>query len=619
MLRSLVGSEMCIRDRFGLGGNLSVGLYSYEDLSFLNNISYVGSLSVTFYDAPFNQNVEIFTNLIEVGGRIDVRMDYADFDSYEFTPYQIPDGVDPSTVNSRNFSDFGGPDLNIYAGINLYNSFSSLTRCEDLVFTISGYSSSTYLRRFPATFLDSDGVEHPLIYSTPGTSQVNQTISFAFEDINLPNLITARSIEFNKSAYFLNAWYFAGSFTAPNLTTITKDCVLQAKTKYNASTSVYIPNVAHLGASGTSCLVIADNVNLESLSSTYTHITTKIWAYDDLTMNNLTNCGSLDIYEPSDNLNFLSNLNTCRTLQIRGSKSNFDGLINANPSISSFFMTISDEALESNGYEALGCLPNPGLDSTIRGLLSAQHGFYLALWDEAYPNGKENCTEFTPPPTPVDRTPDSFNFTNLTNQNLDEFVDSEIIQLSGFERPLDVRVVSGSETYISVNYADFTSTQQFVDSGDYIQIRTKTPENHGESTSVFVGIGNTSTTWGVSTVDNQGPVVVNPIGDQILFIGDDVDIDVTNVFTDADGHDLTLSVLNLPGRLELLNGHIVGKLSLSDIGEYKRPYILADDGHGGKGIDRFTIFVYPHRLESPNGKQFNLIVDEDGNIGTEEQ
>ena len=80
-----------------------------------------------------------------------------------------------------------------------------------------------------------------------------------------------------------------------------------------------------------------------------------------------------------------------------------------------------------------------------------------------------------------------------------------------------------------------------------------------------------------------------------------------------------MSVLNLPGRLELLNGHIVGKLSLSDIGEYKRPYILADDGHGGKGIDRFTIFVYPHRLESPNGKQFNLIVDEDGNIGTEEQ
>ena len=197
-------------------------------------------------------------------------------------------------------------------------------------------------------------------------------------------------------------------------------------------------------------------------------------------------------------------------------------------------------------------------------------------------------------------------------------VESNIVQVTGFERPIDVRVVGGLNTKLSVNYAEFTDEPQFVDDGDYLQIQTEIPDFYGFSFNVFVGIGGTSAQWQISTTDNQGPTVDNPLPDLDLTVGDVVYIPLADVFEDPEGHTLYYNLHRAPQSLSIQDGVIVGELTLNDVGQYS-VFLEAKDGLGGGSFDRFTITVSPNTLRSPGGRKYEMIVDDEGNLGTEEK
>ena len=250
--------------------------------------------------------------------------------------------------------------------------------------------------------------------------------------------------------------------------------------------------------------------------------------------------------------------------------------------------TIVTSPSSSIGLDDFGCVWNTS--STISNALADSSPFYYSLFQATYPNGRTDCE--TPIATP-DVTPDPFNFNSSTGQELNTLVESDAVTLSGFEGSLPVTLVGGLSTQARKNGGEW-STSLSVSDGDTLQIRSTTPNAHDASNSVFVRVGLTFSNWLLSTSENNTPVVANPLEDISIDVDQILNVDVSNVFTDADGHELSYSLVGAPSSLSIVDNSIVGKVDLNDIGTY--PVALeAGDGIGGIGVDFFILEVKPEK------------------------
>ena len=258
-----------------------------------------------------------------------------------------------------------------------------------------------------------------------------------------------------------------------------------------------------------------------------------------------------------------------------------------------FSDALSQSALEEHSYGLFGCLFNSDRDSKFRTAFFRDYSFYIALWDNAYPEGNPDCATTSTPITPADLNPDQFSFVSNTSLDPNTQVLSNTVTLEGFDDSLDVTLIGGINTTVSVNGGAFTETAS-VTSGDTLQIRTTSPNDYDVSTSIFVGVGGTNTIWIVSTAENQGPIVANPLEDFQVEVDDIVNIDITNVFTDPEDHDLTYKLEGAPKSLSLedVDGvvSIKGTLTLDDIGAYNA-HIIATDTENASAIDYFKFKV----------------------------
>ena len=97
----------------------------------------------------------------------------------------------------------------------------------------------------------------------------------------------------------------------------------------------------------------------------------------------------------------------------------------------------------------------------------------------------------------------------------------------------------------------------------------------------------------VATVDirtNQAPRVVKEIGTQAVYRLDRFDLDVSRVFSDADGDSLELSADGLPASLQLSEGRVQGTPEEDEVGSYEVT-LTARDGWGGSEQTSFTLRV----------------------------
>ena len=107
------------------------------------------------------------------------------------------------------------------------------------------------------------------------------------------------------------------------------------------------------------------------------------------------------------------------------------------------------------------------------------------------------------------------------------------------------------------------------------------------------------------TVENTPPTVVNPIGSKTLEVEGTESIDISNVFSDPDGHDLTfitnsaapsVATAVLSGTMLIITGKSVGTVMIT---------LTADDSNGDTVDDTFEVTVVntPPTVDNPIGKQ----------------
>lgn len=301
----------------------------------------------------------------------------------------------------------------------------------------------------------------------------------------------------------------------------------------------------------------------------------------------------------------LTSTSLVETLFING---NSIGNLNDVPVIRNLrYINLSNSLDGPNSYEDLGCVLSSRYGSVWRDSLIISYNFYVALWDAAYPSGRTGCGPGTTPPTPPDTTPDAYTFSSSTGVGLNEVITSNTVTITGIEGSIPVQLIGGENTRISINGGAYSSSGS-VSNNDTLQIQTTSPNAHDRSTSVYVRIGFGLSSWLVSTSTNNTPVVSNPIPDSEFAVGDEVSINITNVFTDAEGHSLTYSLANVPSSLSINENNgvytIDGTITINDIGSYNAS-VIADDGNGGTGVDFFELVI----LTTPTDDEFTELSD----------
>ncbi|MEN0078750.1 MAG: putative Ig domain-containing protein [Pseudomonadota bacterium] len=134
--------------------------------------------------------------------------------------------------------------------------------------------------------------------------------------------------------------------------------------------------------------------------------------------------------------------------------------------------------------------------------------------------------------------------------------------------------VDGSvQTQITANWQNNQVIEDVVDIADLVNalIASQGPLNSGDVINLqMTGQGATrfiehisvtldlSTSGGSSGGGNSAPVVVNPIANADVALDGAVNIDLSGVFTDVDGDELSLGAAGLPNGVSLQNGALVG-------------------------------------------------------------
>ena len=274
----------------------------------------------------------------------------------------------------------------------------------------------------------------------------------------------------------------------------------------------------------------------------------------------------------------------------------------------STYNSLSDEALEDLSFEAFSCAPN---NSRYNTSLVGSYPFEMALWNQAYPNGKDNCeivesVVFNIP----DATPNPFSFETLSGVEPDEQIESSVATIDDFDGELNVHVTGGLDVLISKNGGIFSSGEGLtIVKGDTIQLKTTAPSISDSTAVVSVHIGSTTGRWMISTSENDTPVVDKPIGELTYKVGDVANYSLKGVFVDPNNHEITYRLVNGPVSLNAESGSIEGKVTLNDIGEYNA-ILEAVDEQGAVGLDFFDLKVLPP--STGVGDEFNTIRDAAG-------
>ena len=161
---------------------------------------------------------------------------------------------------------------------------------------------------------------------------------------------------------------------------------------------------------------------------------------------------------------------------------------------------------------------------------------------------------------------------NLANVFADADGDTLTLSLTGGSLPPGLSLVGNA----------ITGTLSFASAGTYNGITITADDGNGDTVSDTFA-------WTVSGT-NQAPTVANAIADQSDVEGEAVNLNLANVFADADGDTLTLSLTggSLPPGLSLVGNAITGTLTFASAGTYNGITITANDGNGGNVSDTFS-------------------------------
>ena len=180
-------------------------------------------------------------------------------------------------------------------------------------------------------------------------------------------------------------------------------------------------------------------------------------------------------------------------------------------------------------------------------------------------------------PGEQDLTPDIFTLNTNSNVLLGIEVESNVITVSGLEPYVlvDVLLVSNGQT-LKVNkngsgYVPYSSGLVSVENGDTLQFSIVSPGALAITYTTTITIGNRSVDWLVRTpATNAAPAItgVAPM-DILAYPSSALNIVVpSDLFTDTDGHVVTLTYSGLPAFLSVTGGVISGTPAFSQIGSY---------------------------------------------------
>jgi hypothetical protein len=107
-----------------------------------------------------------------------------------------------------------------------------------------------------------------------------------------------------------------------------------------------------------------------------------------------------------------------------------------------------------------------------------------------------------------DIIPNAFSFTNLTNQAQNALVNSNIVQITGFDSAVKVTLSTGnsspqyricSDSACNTVVTDWTTAQTVIQPNQYLQLLLTTPPAPGTTARATIAAGTVSTTWSVTT------------------------------------------------------------------------------------------------------------------------
>lgn len=99
---------------------------------------------------------------------------------------------------------------------------------------------------------------------------------------------------------------------------------------------------------------------------------------------------------------------------------------------------------------------------------------------------------------PQDTTPNSFSFSNLTNQALNTLVMSSAVTVSGFDGPLTISVSGTGSPQLQVGGGAWV-TSAAINPGNTVRLRLTTANSYGTARSAQVTLGTYSTSWSATT------------------------------------------------------------------------------------------------------------------------
>ncbi|MBI1362560.1 MAG: hypothetical protein GC134_01080 [Proteobacteria bacterium] len=100
-----------------------------------------------------------------------------------------------------------------------------------------------------------------------------------------------------------------------------------------------------------------------------------------------------------------------------------------------------------------------------------------------------------------DVTPNSFSFTNVSNQNLDTLVTSNSVTVSGFDGALTASVSGQGNPQVSVDGGGWASSAS-ISAGQSVRLRLTSNNAYSSAVSAYLNIGTYSTSWSVTTKPN---------------------------------------------------------------------------------------------------------------------
>ncbi len=144
-----------------------------------------------------------------------------------------------------------------------------------------------------------------------------------------------------------------------------------------------------------------------------------------------------------------------------------------------------------------------------------------------------------------DITPNSFNFTNLTNQSLSTLVESDVQTITGIDTATTVTITDGEYAInTGSGFGAFTSASGTVNNNNTIKVRRTTSASPSTAVTTSLTVGTYNTVWTVTT----GTVDITP--DDFIFTSQSA----VALNTKRTSNTVTISGLGGPASVSITNG-----------------------------------------------------------------